>query len=87
MYAAAKTKTGSVIGDLANTNVDLGSGGFDMTNALGGGACVPDLSITVMGNTQTIGLSRVCDSLVWLGNILVAVALIAGAGIVFKGGV
>jgi hypothetical protein len=57
---------------------------IDTTNRLAGG-CPGDESISVAGRSFVIPWSRACGSLEMLGNIVVGFAMLAAAGIVFRG--
>jgi hypothetical protein len=56
---------------------------IDQTNGLSGG-CPSDVTLHVAYATVTIPWSRACESLQMLGQIAVAVCMLAAAGIVFK---
>lgn len=69
-----------------NSTVAIGPGSFSQENALGVGAsCLADMSISVMGNPITLPFSFLCQYLVMLGNINVAVAFVLAARIVARG--
>lgn len=85
LYDLFKNKTGKQTGELpGNETFNIGNS-IDMSNALGGGSCVQDLTIDVYGASVTLEVSRVCPWLDLLGNILVACALVLAIRIVFRG--
>lgn len=85
LYDSEKAKTGNVTGDNPNNgSVALGSGLFDYSSALGGGSCIPDKSITVMGTAINLPFSSICPWLAVLGNLLVAVSSLAAMRIVMR---
>lgn len=85
LYAANKDKTGDQTLDLpGNETVDLGNR-IDMTDALGGGAGVSDLIITVAGQTITLPFSQLNSILAALGNILVAISFLIALRVIGRG--
>ena len=54
-------------------------------NAFGGGQCIRDLNIVVVGNSVTLPMSKICPSLEIIGNIMVAVSLLLAARILTRG--
>ncbi len=86
LYDAEKAKTGNVTGDNPNNGtVAIGAGLFDYSSALGGGSCIPDKTITVMGQSISIPFSTVCPWLLVLGNLLVAVSSLVAMRIITRG--
>lgn len=85
LFDAAKAKTAAQYAAENTDVVDLGPGSFDQTDLLGGGACVSDLSTTIMGQPFTLSLSSICPYAAMLGNILMAVTLLICIRIVFRG--
>ncbi len=88
--ALAKTnvdKEGSQTGTLpGNAAVSIGPGSFDTSDALGGGAaCMPDLTVSVLGRPQTLPFSVLCDYLGYMGGVLLAVSFLLAARIVTRG--
>jgi hypothetical protein len=86
LYNEAKTKTGSITGDLeGNKDVDIASyfTGNDMFG-MGGGSCFPDKAIEVMGKVIVIPFSTICPYIGILGNILVLISCISAARIVTR---
>jgi hypothetical protein len=61
------------------------SGQIDQSDDLGGGCSVADMSVSLMGHSLSVPLSKVCDPAAILGNIAVALCLFAVPFIVFKG--
>lgn len=85
LYNDNKGKEGKQTGDLpGNDEVDI-SGKIDKSDALGGGNCMPDFDVVVMGFSVTIPLMRVCPYLVMLGNFLMAVSMLIGIRIALRG--
>lgn len=73
----AKDKNRDVTKDLpGNETIDIGSK-LRSDNLLGGATCISDLSVTVVGFSVTLPMSKVCPVLGYLGWILVAVASLA----------
>jgi len=82
LYKEEKGKEGKQTEDLeGNEEIDL-SDKLDKTNALGGGSCIGDLSIAVMGRSVTLPISIICPYLNIFGNILVAISMIIAIRIV-----
>jgi len=78
----AKGRTRDVTTDLpGNETIDL-STRLSRENVLGGGACIQDLSINVIGFGVTLPMSKICPSLQYMGMILVAIASLAAFRIV-----
>ena len=76
-YDKATGGKGSVLNELPNKEIDLGgSGRWDTSDAIGGGRCISDLNITVMGNSVTLPFSDICPHLEYLGDILIFVTAI-----------
>jgi len=70
---------------MASSTVNL-SGSIDESDALGGGGCSLDKTITVARMTVTLPFSNaLCTPLAALGSLLVAVSLLAAAVIIGKG--
>jgi hypothetical protein len=81
----AKDPNRKVTSDLpGNDTVDM-TGRIDMSDALGGGGCISDLSISVLGQSISLPLSVICPYLAMLGNVLVAVSLLLAVRIVGRG--
>lgn len=66
-----------------NEDVDI-AGKLNRDNVLGGGACIQDLNVNVIGFSATLPISKICPALGNLGLILVAIASIAAARILTK---
>ncbi len=80
-------KEGSQTGTLpGNASVSIGPGSFDTSDALGGGAaCMPDLTVSLLGRPQTLPFSVLCDYLGYMGGVLLAVSFLLAARIVTRG--
>lgn len=85
LYASNKGKDGNQTGELPGNETISLSGRIDTSDALGGGSCFGDLSITVWKEPITLPLSQLCQYLAMLGNILVAVSMLMAARIVTRG--
>lgn len=86
LYDQKKGLTGNLTGSLpGNESIAISSSSFDMTDAIGGASCIPDLSITVMAQTISLPFSQICQWLAALGNVLVAVSLLTAGRIVVRG--
>lgn len=85
LYEANKNKTGNQTGDNPNNETVSLAGRIDTSDALGGGACISDLNVTVWGQSLTLPFSTICPSLAMLGNLLVAVSMLLAARIVTRG--
>jgi hypothetical protein len=85
LYNANKGREGNQTGDLpGNQSIDL-TGRIDTSDAIGGGSCIGDLSISVMGQSISLPISGICPYLSILGNVLVAVSLLLAVRIVGRG--
>lgn len=82
LFDAQKDKTGSQV---TNEDKTIGASSFDTTDALGGGSCITDKQITVMGWTGSLPFSVVCPHLAVLGNILLLVSFLLAGRIVARG--
>lgn len=83
LYNAEKGKAGNQAKDLpGNESIDLSSNRIDMTSAIGGGSCMSDLQISLAGQSATLPLSDLCKWHEYMGNILVAVALLGALRII-----
>ncbi len=85
---AEMEKTGNRTGDEDNPNnseVNIGSGNFDTSDALGGGSCNLNKTVVVRGYSATLPFNVLCDPLGVLGQVLVAVSLLLAARIVTRG--
>jgi hypothetical protein len=86
LYGTEKGKTGNVTGNLPeNSSQSIGQGNFDTSSAIGGGACIQDLNITVWRQSVTLPISKICPYLDAFGNILVAVSFLLAIRIVSRG--
>lgn len=86
LYTSEKNKAGNQTTGLpGNDAVSVGPSSFDTSDALGGGSCIGDKSITVAGRVVVIPFSNVCEYLAALGNVLLAVSFLYAARIVTRG--
>jgi hypothetical protein len=88
LYDAEKAKdpNRNVTADLpGNSAFTLGSEHYDSTALLGGGSCVSDITVDVLGKTVSLPVSQVCPYVVWLRTILLALGALLWMVIVFKG--
>ena len=85
LFDSEKGKTGSQTGNLPGNDTVNIQGQLDTSDALGGGSCVSDLNVDVMGQNLSLPLSRMCPYLDMLGNVLIAVAMVLAIRIVFRG--
>ena len=53
-----------------------GAGQWNTSDAIGGGSCIRDLNISVLGNDVSLPLSQICPQLEWLGKILIFITAI-----------
>lgn len=68
-----------------NSELSVGPERFDVTNAIGGGGCITDKTVTVAGKAITLPLSNVCQYLSVLGSVLMACSFLLAARIVTRG--
>jgi hypothetical protein len=62
-------------------------GGFQASTGgggAGGGKCLPDVPISVMGHAVTMEFSKTCDSISFVRMAILAMAYLFAARIVFK---
>lgn len=85
LYQDNKGKEGNQTGELPGNETISLAGRIDTSDALGGGGCFGDLSLTVWGTSVSLPLSSLCQYLAMLGNILVAVSMLMAARIVTRG--
>lgn len=85
LYFKEKGKEGDQTKDLPGNDVLDISGRIDTGDALGGGACIGDLNIPVMGTMVSLPISLICPYLAMLGNVLVAVSMLLAMRIVMRG--
>ncbi len=86
LYDAERVKDGNRTGDLpGNDTVTISSSSFDQSSALGGGACVQDLQVVVMGQSLSLPFSVICDQLSYLGAVLMGISFLLAARIVSRG--
>ena len=85
LYDEAKAKTGDQTKDNPlNETINI-AGRINQTDALGGGACIGDLNITVWGTSVNLPLAKLCPTLAMLGNLLVAVSMLVALRIITRG--
>ncbi|MBT2337470.1 hypothetical protein J7E49_26655 [Variovorax paradoxus] len=83
---AEGAKTDNAMKDNPNNGtVSIGPGNFDTSDALGGGGCNLNKTVTVRGYSVALPFNVLCDPLAVLGNILVAVSLLLAARILTRG--
>lgn len=84
---AEMDKTGNRTADSGNNStVNVGPSSFDTSDALGGGGCNLNKTISVWrGYSVTLPFNNACDVLGYFGNVLVAVGLLLAARIVARG--
>ncbi|MNR54609.1 hypothetical protein D3C85_1748260 [compost metagenome] len=68
-----------------NAEFTIGVGSFDTSDALGGGGCSLNKTVTVRGYSVALPFNVLCDPLAVFGQILVAVAFLLAARIVTRG--
>lgn len=86
LYEKSKGKEGDVTKDLpGNSSVDVGSS-LSRDSLIGGGSCMPDLTLTVMAQAVHVPFSQYCDYFRYMGYILVAFSLLVAVRIVGSGG-
>lgn len=86
LYEKSKGKDGDVTKDLpGNTTADVGSA-LSRDSLIGGGSCMPDLTLTVMSQPVHVPFSQYCDYFRYMGYILVAFSLLVAVRIVGSGG-
>lgn len=85
LYDLSKGKEGNQTTDLpGNGEHTFGPASFDQSDALGGGTCINDLTLEVLGNSVTLPTSNVCPYLLWLRSALLAIGAILWIVIVFR---
>lgn len=83
---AASDKDGKTKAENPNDfEVKVGPTNFDQSDALGGGACSLDKTITVAKMQVTLPFNAICNPLAALGQLLVAVSLLGAMVIVTRG--
>lgn len=86
LYDANKGKTGNQTRDLpGNEDVDLSGERIDTSSAIGGGSCMSDIQISLAGQTASLPLSDLCKWHEYMGDILVAIALLGALRIIAGG--
>ena len=83
LYGLESGKAGDRTVDLpGNETVNVGSGQFDASDAIGGASCISDRTVVVWGRSVVLPFSDVCPALDYLRNILLAISWFTAAGIV-----
>ncbi|WP_369641704.1 hypothetical protein [Acidovorax sp. A79] len=86
LYDKEKGKEGVQTKDLPGNKSETMTGRINMSDALGGGGqCIQDLSVVVMGQSMTLPFSKIYPSIAVIGNIMVAVSLLLAARILVRG--
>lgn len=85
LYDKEKGKQGAQTKDLPGNREESMANRINMADALGGGQCIQDLNITVIGQSVSLPMSKICPSLAVIGNIMVAVALLLAVRIIGRG--
>lgn len=87
LYGSSKTNSGIQTGNLpGNGSFGIGPGSFNSSDAIGGAACIADRTITVVGVSVTLPFTKVCPWLQTLKTILLSIAYLLAATIVFRKG-
>jgi hypothetical protein len=61
IMSGADPMKGQIDDALKGTEIDVGAASLDQSGFLGGGSCLADKSLSVMGTTVTISFSSVCE--------------------------
>lgn len=85
VYNENKGKEGNQTGNLPGNETISITGRINTSDAIGGGGCFGDLNLTVWHASVSLPLSRLCQYLAMLGNILVAVSMLMAARIITRG--
>ncbi|KQB57054.1 MULTISPECIES: hypothetical protein [Acidovorax] len=85
LYDKEKGKEGEQTKDLPGNKEESMANRISTANAFGGGQCIRDLNIVVVGKSVTLPMSKICPSLEIIGNIMVAVSLLLAIRIVGRG--
>jgi hypothetical protein len=84
----AKSQADQVAAQTAmDTQVNSLLGGFQSATGgggTGGGKCLPDVPFDVMGHTMNMEFSKTCDAISFVRLIILAIAYLAAAKIVYK---
>jgi len=85
LYDVSKGLEGDQTGDLpGNETIPFGPSSYDDSDAIGGAACVTDLTIEHEWLSATLPLSMICGPLLWFKNALLFIGGIAWLLIVFR---
>lgn len=83
---AESQKTGDRTGDLpGNKDVSISGADIDTSDALGGGGCNLDRTITVAKMSVTLPFGKACQPLEVFGQLLVAVSMLLAGRIIMRG--
>lgn len=85
LYYDNKGKEGDQTKNLPGNTTESISGKVVQTDLLGGGSGVQDLQVTVHGQSISLPFSKINSALQALGNILLAVSLLAAVRIIGRG--
>lgn len=76
IMAGADPMSGQISDMLKGTDVDMSRVSFDQSGFLGGGSCLSNRSITVMGQVIPVDFTTVCSNIAPLRAVMMAVAFI-----------
>ncbi|MRW85268.1 hypothetical protein GJ698_14380 [Pseudoduganella sp. FT26W] len=76
IMAGADPMAGQIADTLKGTDVDMSRVSFDQSGFLGGGTCLANRSFTVMGHVVPVDFTSVCNNILPLRGVMMAVALI-----------
>ena len=85
LYYDNTGKEGDQTKNLPGNTTESISGKVVQSDLLGGGSGVQDLQVTVMGQSINLPFSKINTALQALGNILLAVSLLAAVRIIGRG--
>lgn len=69
---------------MKGTEIDLSKPGLDQTGFIGGGSCLPNKTMTVMGRSVTVEFGQLCTNIQPLRGVVMACALILAYMIVSR---
>lgn len=76
IMAGADPMAGQISDTLKGTDVDMSRVSFDQSGFLGGGSCLANRSIVVLGQVVPVDFTTVCNNIAPLRAVMMAVALI-----------
>ncbi|MBV7540000.1 virulence factor TspB C-terminal domain-related protein [Acidovorax sp. sic0104] len=86
LYESNKNKEGAQTKDLPGSREESMANRVSTADAFGGGGqCIQDLNIAVMGQAVSLPMSKVCPIVGVIGNIMIGVALLLAVRIVGRG--